>query len=312
MREGRFAGPSHETLVESTVRNAVSYVAASFRDQDRRNPTLDEDGKLARILSRQYRAYRNTDPPVKQQKAIPACVLVEMSKMDETEVQIATAQLAMGGFFFACRSCEYLKVSKSERKKTDILRLRCIRFLREGRIISHDDPNLERADCVSITFESQKKDEKFQTVTLLASGDILLCPVRTWATIVKRIRSYQGTNDNTPVSAVLKNGKLDHITSTQMINALEDAIEAVGRKRLNIEKGEIGTHSIRSGAAMSMYLGDVPVETIKMIGRWSSDVFLRYIRPQVEQFSQNVAKRMIIHQFHRHIPSVDRLSNLQK
>ena len=235
-----------------------------------------------------------------------------MSKLDATEVQRATAQLAIGGFFFACRSCEYLKVSKAEDKKTDILRLRCIRFLREGKVIPHDDPNLERAGCVSLTFESQKKDEKFQTVTLLATGDILLCPVRTWAAIVKRIRSYQGTNDNSPVSTVLKNGKLEHITSDQMINALEDAIEAVGREKINIEKGEIGTHSIRSGAAMAMYLGELPVETIKMIGRWSSDAFLRYIRPQVEQFCQNVSKKMIVHQFHRHIPSIDRLSNLRK
>ena len=80
-----------------------------------------EDDKLVRILSRQYGAYHNTDPPVnvKQQKAIPSCGLVELSKMDATEVQIATAQLAIGGFFFACRSCEYLKVSKAEEKKTD-------------------------------------------------------------------------------------------------------------------------------------------------------------------------------------------------
>ena len=34
---------------------------------------------------------------------------------------------------------------------------------------------------------------------------------------------------------------------------------------------------------MAMYLGDCPVYSIMMIGRWSSDAFLRYIRKQVEQ-----------------------------
>ena len=57
----------------------------------------------------------------------------------------------------------------------------------------------------------------------------------------------------------------------------------IGEEILGIKAEEVGTHSIRSGAAMSMYLGECPVYTITMIGRWSSDAFLLYIRKQVEQ-----------------------------
>ncbi|KAL7448034.1 hypothetical protein ACHAWC_000300 [Mediolabrus comicus] len=53
---------------------------------------------------------------------------------------------------------------------------------------------------------------------------------------------------------------------------------------------------------MAMFLGECPVYTIMMIGRWSSDAFLRYIRKQVEQFSHNVSRRMLSHKFYRHIP----------
>ena len=56
---------------------------------------------------------------------------------------------------------------------------------------------------------------------------------------------------------------------------------------------------------MAIYLGECPVYTIMMIGRWSSDAFLRYIRKQVEQFSHNVSRRMIRFQFHRHIPDLE-------
>eukprot|EP00956_Cyclotella_meneghiniana_P034348 scaffold103894_cov40-Cyclotella_meneghiniana.AAC.3 len=306
MREGRFSGPSYETLVESTIRNAVSYVAATFRDNDRRNPTLDEDGELARLLSRQFRAYRNKDPPVKQQKAIPTIVIKELTRLQQTELQKAVAQLAVGAFFFAMRSCEYLKVPQAEKRRTDILRLRNIRFFRNGVELPHSHPQLETAEVVSITFEKQKKDEKMDTVNQLASGDAILCPKYAWASIVKRIRSYPGTNDDTPVSTVMVNGRLTHVTSKILIDALEGAIEAVGNDRIGIQKGEIGTHSIRSGAAMAMYLGEVPVYTIMMLGRWSSDAFLRYIRKQVEQFSHNVSRKMILHQFHRHVPQIDR------
>ena len=44
---------------------------------------------------------------------------------------------------------------------------------------------------------------------------------------------------------------------------------------------------------MAMYLNEVPVYTIMLIGRWSSDAFLRYIRRQVQQFSAGVSARMI-------------------
>ena len=56
---------------------------------------------------------------------------------------------------------------------------------------------------------------------------------------------------------------------------------------------------------MAMYLGECPVYTIMMIGKWSSDAFLRYIRKQVKQFSHNVSRRMICFQFHRHIPDLE-------
>ena len=54
-----------------------------------------------------------------------------------------------------------------------------------------------------------------------------------------------------------------------------------------------------------MYLGECPVVfMIMLIGRWSSDAFLRYIRKQVMEFSQNVAKRMLSCQNFRHIPDI--------
>ena len=56
---------------------------------------------------------------------------------------------------------------------------------------------------------------------------------------------------------------------------------------------------------MAVYLGGFPVYTIMMIGRWSLDAFLRYIRKKVEQFSHNVSRRMIRFQFHRHIPDME-------
>ena len=159
MREGRFARQSHGTLAEGTVRGTISFVSSSFRDNGRANPTKDEDGDLGRVLSRLFRAFRNKDPNPKQQKALHAQLLVMMYTNNQTESQEAIGQLGISAFFWAMRSCEYLKVPQAH--------------------------------------------------------------------------------------------------------------------------------------AMAMSLDQIPVYVIMMIGRWSSDAFLKYIRKQVEQFSHNMAKRMI-------------------
>ncbi len=67
---------------------------------------------------------------------------------------------------------------------------------------------------------------------------------------------------------------------------------------------QIGLHSARSGAAMAMYLAGVPVYTIMLIGRWSSDAFLLYIRRQVQEFSKNVSKKMTSNESFFTIPGI--------
>jgi hypothetical protein len=79
-----------------------------------------------------------------------------------------------------------------------------------------------------------------------------------------------------------------------MINVLQDAVSAIGEIKLVIKKEDVGTHMIRLDAAMAMYLRECPVFMIMLIGCWSSDAFLRYICKQVMEFSQNVAKKMLV------------------
>lgn len=94
------------------------------------------------------------------------------------------------------------------------------------------------------------------------------------------------------------------VTGEDMKNSLRASASVFGESKLGFKIKDIGTHSIRSGAAMAMYLDEVPVYTIMLIGRWSSDAFLRYIRKQVEQFSHNVSRRMIKNQFFMHVPDL--------
>ena len=110
VREGRFTKDRTEPLVEGTVRGTISHVVQAFRELGRQNPSKDADNMLSVLLSRQFRAYRNDDPKEVQQKALPFCVLDELAKRQVSELDKAISQLTIGAAFFACCSCEYLKV----------------------------------------------------------------------------------------------------------------------------------------------------------------------------------------------------------
>ncbi len=281
-----------------------SHVVQAFRESGRQNPTKGADNMLSDLLSRQSRAYRNDDPKEVQQTALPFIVLEELAKRRVSELDRGVSQLTtICAGFFACRSCEYLKVPRRKIKCTKLLCLHNIRLFKDGRLLSTPSANLEFADSVAVTFEMQKNEEKHETIVHGRRDDPVLRPVKQWALLVNWIWSYQGTTENTPVCMVWRHDRREQITSCQVITFLRAAC-AIGSARLGFEPEEIGTHSLCSSAAMEMYLAAVPVYTIMLIGRWSSDAFLRYIRRQVDQFLKDVAQKMLTHRSFRTIPDI--------
>ncbi len=81
-------------------------------------------------------------------------------------MQQAMTQLIVGAIFFACRLCKYLQVPKPEEKQTKILMLESICFYKDEIKLPHlQTSELVTADCVSITFISQKNSHKNDTIT---------------------------------------------------------------------------------------------------------------------------------------------------
>jgi hypothetical protein len=73
-------------------------------------------------------------------------------------------------FFFAMRSCEYLKVSGNRR--TQPVRMCDIVFRDHfNRIVPHSDPKLHEAESVLITFRFQKRDIRDDTIKQSRSGN---------------------------------------------------------------------------------------------------------------------------------------------
>ena len=66
-----------------------------------------------------------------------------------------------------------------------------------------------------------------------------------------------------------------------------------GVERFGFHKDKIGNNSIRSGAAMALFLNDHLSDKIMILGRWKFKAFLDYIQPQVVQWTRLFSNNMI-------------------
>jgi hypothetical protein len=261
-------------------------VAQAYRLHQLASPIHDTAGRLEPVLALQLKSYADADVAPQPQQAIT----------------VAVGQLVVVAFFFAMRSCEYTDVEAQRR--TTVVRVRDVTFWKENeRIELEQADDIRNADAVSITFRKQKNRDDGTTITQhknLNPDNNDLCPVRAMGEIVRRIREYgKATNDKwkeATINAFRREvgAGLTGITSKTVLQKLRQAVARIGGSRLGYDAGRVGTHSIRSGAAMAMFLAGVPVETIQLIGRWRSRSFMRYLRIQVPDITKNVASKMTL------------------
>jgi hypothetical protein len=141
--------------------------------------------------------------------------LVGIRILREKPRQPRHRQIASGSYFYAMRSCEYLKVSGS--RKTKLLLVEDIQFHIANRETNHSSPEIFDNDTVTITFKDQKNGERMQKRTAWRTNDPILSPVNAWTSIVTRIMPYSGCNKKTSVNTVLVHGRLIKITSTMIV-----------------------------------------------------------------------------------------------
>ena len=168
------------------------------------------------------------------------------------------------------------------------------------------------SDFISITFELQKNNEKNDTVTQERNTDPILCPVKAWAKVIMKIRKHHKASDTTPINFIWKNNKFYQISAKDNILFLRKTVATLGHKDLGFEASEIGTHSIRSGGAMTMKLLKEEDSTIMLVGRWKSIAFMKYIRKQIQEFSTNLSSRMLEFEHFTHLPKFSKGSSPHK
>ena len=156
-------------------------------------------------------------------------------------------------------------------------------FLRAGEFICPDsgpiDPSVhlflsdisvaqEAGQCsIHIRIKGSKTDQ-FRTgcTVVLGSTHTSICPVVALLDFLNRRGSAPGplfiNSDNTP------------LRRRQFVERVQQALSAAG-----LPGASFNGHSFRIGAATSASHAGVPKTTIKILGRWNSMAYQRYIRP---------------------------------
>jgi hypothetical protein len=247
------------------------------------------------------RACDNGDPPKKQQRAITPQILRYMyehsgcgsDERHDSEAAIV-AEVAIVAYFFAMRSCEITATPTPGRTK--ITRLSGVTFRDQAnRELDHNSDDLTTARRVTITFENQKNGLKNDRRSHERTGDLVMCPVLRLASLVRRIsQRIPLASGDSPVSTMCVGQEQATVKAETLRRHLRLACTLGGGKAVfGYSASDIGTRSIRSGAAMGLFLMNHPVAKIMILGRWSSDAFLDYIRPQVLECTNQMSSDMI-------------------
>lgn len=82
------------------------------------------------------------------------------------------------------------------------------------------------------------------------------------------------------------------IPGSVFLTKIRTTVQTLGYEKLGFHPEDVGTHSNHLGEAMGISLAGTPVYNIMLMGRWSSDTFMRYIHKQVLSFIYGIAAKM--------------------
>jgi hypothetical protein len=300
-KTGRLLGTNQKAMAGSSVRAAAGHLASAFRDRFEPSPIHVPDGsRLRPSITALLKAVANVEDPPNRQKAITPKFLRHLHRLGSPTVQPCAidhaVDLLIGGFFFATRPCEIVRTKDPGRTKTLELRDLVFRDQRR-RIIPHDDPQLlPRSEFVTLTWRDQKNGMRMDSRTQRRTRDPLLCPTSRFGRAVQRVHQCVPNPPPTTLLCTISDtaGSTSLLTDQFTLDLIRQTCAMFGGKStFGFHPHEVGNRSLRSGAAMALFLKDHSTAKIMILGRWSSDAFLVYIRPQVLEWTNNMSRDMI-------------------
>jgi len=247
----------------------------------------------------QTEAYKREDPTSVKQLAVPVDIpnrIYMATRTKDNKKLKAVGELAMIAFYFLLRVGEYT-CHGTETRRTKSFRLRNIKFFTaKGMVpLAQLYRHATQVNLVSLTIENQKNGKKGATISHHAiQVENGCCPVKALVERTVDLISMGGTADT--LLCAFKDAKSmawQHVRSLDIVRVVKAAVRSsglAGKGGYPIE--QVGSHSLRAGGAMAMYLNKHTAIEIQRAGRWTSDTFLEYIHCQIDASTRGLAQSM--------------------
>jgi hypothetical protein len=203
--------------------------------------------------------------------------------------------MALIAFYYLLRVGEYTLSGTATTTLTQASRLQDITLWDNTTILDHSlplDTLLRRCTAATLRISNQKNGKRNQGIHHEAQ-QCDTCPAKALARQIKHIHSHT-SNPNTIISTYYISGsRTGKLMSSSDINCtLKAAVTKVDMKQHGFQVAQISSHSLQASGAMVLHLNNVPIHTIRKMGRWSSDTFLDYIHKQIAVFSAGLSIAM--------------------
>lgn len=279
--------------VEKALRHvAQTFVLAGYADPRRSHGSHELDLAFRHLLKKM----KDEDPAPRPQVALPVPTIMAAAILARPEYDPRTraiADLVAIAFFFLLRVGEYTMPAAHRRTRTVQFRVQDVRFWSQGQLVPHTAGLnvLLQADSATLYIDNQKNGQRGSTLHHEAKrspGSLFFCPVKSLARRVHAIVSH-GMPPETPLS-YLSLGR--HVVASDILSAVRSAATRTGLLQNGYKLDRIGAHSLRASGAMALKLTGTPSDTIKKVGRWTSDTFLTYIHAQIGALHAGLAEQM--------------------
>ena len=101
-----------------------------------------------------------------------------------------------------------------------------------------------------------------------------------------------GATPDTHLAAVFNGAAWSTLRIAEITTALRAATTLMG-PQVGFTPEDVSAQSMRAGGAMALLMVRVNTDTIRLVGRWRSDVMLYFLHTTVKTFLEGLASRMV-------------------
>ena len=213
----------------------------------------------------------------------------------------AIADLAWVAFFFLLRPGEYCAGDTDT--VTTPFNLRDIQFFvgnQPFQATTASSATCAAATFLSLLFTTQKNGVKGESIGHVATGNPRACAVAAIWCRVAHLRKHGATPD-THLAAVFNGTAWSTVRTAETTAVLRAATTLMGPP-VGFTLEGVSAQSMRAGGAMALLMACVNTDMIRLVGRWRSDVMLRYLHTTAQTFTEGLASRMVQHGDYALIP----------